>query len=124
MQEVITDKAQSAKGLLSQAIVSNGMVYTAGFVHLTPDGVLIDGSVADMTGQVLSNISEVLDAAGSSLSKVIKCTIYVTDMSYAVEFNEVYKSYFTSTPMPVREMVCVKELPLGAKIEMSIVAEA
>lgn len=122
MKEVKTDKAQSAKGLLSQALVSSGMIYTAGFIHLTPGGELVDGSVEEKFSQVMSNIKETLEAAGSELNKVVKATIYVTDMSIVSELNKHYVEYFDA-PMPVREAVCVKELPLGAEIEISVIAE-
>jgi 2-iminobutanoate/2-iminopropanoate deaminase len=120
-QAVQTDKAQSAKGLLSQAIIVNGFIYTAGFIHVTSDGEMVEGSVEDMFGQVMNNISEVLSTAGSNLDNIVKATIYVTDMKLLKEINQFYPTYF-SEPLPAREAVCVKELPLGAKIEMSVVA--
>lgn len=120
-QAVQTDKAQSAKGLLSQAIIANGFIYTAGFIHVKPNGQMVEGSVEEMFGQVMNNISEVLSAAGSNLDNIIKATIYVTDMKLLKEINQFYPTCF-SEPLPAREAVCVKELPLGAKIEMSVVA--
>lgn len=120
-KEVKTDKAQSAKGLLSQALIVGNMVYTAGFIHITPAGEMVEGSVGEMFTQVIKNIDEVLRAAGSELNNIVKATIYVTDMSMLKELNEYYVKYFED-PMPVREAVCVKELPLGAKIEISVIA--
>jgi len=120
-QEVKTDKAQSAKGLLSQAIVSNGLIFTAGFIHITADGKMVEGSTEDKLKQVMTNIKEVLKEAGAKMDDIIKATIYVTDMKILPEFNKLYVTYFKE-PYPVREAVCVKELPLGASIEISVIA--
>lgn len=121
-QKVQTDKAQSAEGLLSQAIVSGDLIFTAGFVHITAEGEMVEGSVKDMFSQVMNNIKETLVVAGSDLSKIIKATIYLTDMNMLGELNKEYVKYFDE-PMPAREAVCVEALPLGAKIEISVVAE-
>lgn len=119
--EVKTNNAQSAPGLLSQALIANGLIFTAGFIHLTPDGKLVDGSVEDRFKQVMKNIEEVLKEANTSLNDIVKVTIYVTDISILKDLNKLYVTYF-SEPYPVREAVCVKELPLGASIEISVVA--
>lgn len=121
-KEVIANDAQSAKGLLSQALISNGMVYTAGFIHLSPDGELVGETTEEKLHQVMQNIEHTLKAAGSELNKVIKATIYVTDMSIVPELNTYYVEYFDD-PMPVREAVQVSALPLGADIEISVIAE-
>lgn len=120
-QEIKTDKAQSAKGLLSQALVSGDFIFTAGFIHVTPDGKLVEGSTEDKLRQVMVNVEEVLKAAGASLDDVIKATIYVTDISILPDLNKLYVTYFKE-PFPVREAVCVMELPLGASIEISVIA--
>lgn len=122
MKEVVSKNAQSAKGLLSQGLISNNLIFTAGFIHMDENGKMIEGTVEEMVARIMKNIEEVLIEAGSSLNKVIKVTIYVTDMSILPELNKYYVTYFQE-PFPVREAVCVKELPLGAKIEMSVVAE-
>jgi len=121
-KEVVAENAQSAKRLLSQAIVSNGMVYTAGFIHMTPEGILVGDSVEAKLAQVMTNIKNVLHAAGSDLSDVVKAPIYVTDMSFVPELNKHYVTYF-DTPLPAREAVQVSALPLGADIEISVIAE-
>lgn len=120
-QEVKTDKAQSAKGLLSQVLISGGFIFTAGFIHVTPDGKLVEGTTEDKLRQVMTNIEEVLKAAGAELDDIIKTTIYVTDISMLPDLNKLYITYFKE-PFPVREAVCVKALPLGADIEISVVA--
>lgn len=121
-QEVKTDSAQSAKGLLSQALIVDGFIYTSGFIHLTPDGKLVVGSPEDKFRQVMKNIEEVLKAADADFNDVIKVTMYVTDIAILPELNKLYITYFTE-PYPVREAVCVKELPLEASIEISVVAK-
>ncbi len=121
-KEISTDNAQSAKGLLSQALISNGMIYTAGFIHLTPDGDLVGETTKEKLAQVMLNIKNTLEAADSSLGKVVKATIYVTDMGIVPELNKHYVTYFNN-PMPVREAVQVAALPLGAEIEISVIAE-
>ncbi len=105
----------------SQAIVANGFVFTQGVIHLTPEGALLDGSTEEQVHQIMRNLSAILKESGASLSDVVKSVIYLTDMSLYVMVNTVYASYF-SDPYPARETVCVKELPLGAKVEISMVA--
>jgi 2-iminobutanoate/2-iminopropanoate deaminase len=120
-KEIKTPKAQSAIGLLSQALEVSGFIFTSGFIHVTPEGEVVDGSTEDKFKQVMQNIEEVLRVAGADLNDVIKVTIYVTDMALLPDLNKLYVTYFKE-PLPVREAVCVKELPLGAKIEISVVA--
>jgi 2-iminobutanoate/2-iminopropanoate deaminase len=120
-ERVSTDNAPRADHILSQGIVSNGNIYVAGQVYSKPDGTIIDGSVEDKVDQIMSNISAILEAAGAGLDSVVKVVIYVTNMSQMPELNAVYPTYFKE-PYPVREAVCVKALPLGATIEISVVA--
>lgn len=120
-ENVSTDNAPKAPGLLSQAIVSNGSIYVAGQVHVTPDGKMVEGSTKEKVSQVMKNIEEILKAAGAGLNDIVKVVIYVTDMSQLPKLNEAYPTYFEE-PLPAREAVCVKELPLGATIEMSVIA--
>ena len=106
---------------ISPFVSKNGLVFTSGQVYLTPEGKLLDGSIVDQTHQVMKNLEKVLTEAGSSFENVVKSTVYVTDMSIYKEFNEVYSSYFDA-PYPAREVIGVLELPLGAKIEISMIA--
>lgn len=105
----------------SPVIAKNGFIFTSGQVYLTPDGNLLEGTIAEQTHQVMNNLKIILQKAGVSFRDVAKTTIYVTDMSLYGDINEVYASYFTE-PYPAREMVCVKELPLGARLEISMIA--
>ncbi len=106
---------------ISPFVSKNGFVFTSGQVCLTPEGKLLEGSTSDQSHQVMKNLENILAAAGTSFSNVVKTTIYVTDMSIYGELNEVYASYFDGE-YPAREVIGVKELPLGAKIEISMVA--
>jgi 2-iminobutanoate/2-iminopropanoate deaminase len=105
---------------LSPFVKKGNMIFTSGQVYLK-DGKLIEGSVKDQAHQVMTNLKNVLEKAGVTFNDVVKTTIYTTDMSIYGEINEIYASYFSGT-FPAREVIGVKELPLGAKIEISMVA--
>ena len=106
---------------LSPFIEINGLIFTSGQVYLTENGSLLEGNISEQTHQVMKNLEKVLKLAGSSFFDVVKTTIFVTDMSIYGEVNEVYASYFDGS-YPAREVIGVKELPLGAKIEISMIA--
>lgn len=120
-QQISTQDAPSAPAFLSQAIVSNGLIFVAGQIHSELDNSLVGETVEEKLAQIMKNISAILAAADASLDDVVKVTIYVTDMSFIPELNKAYPIYFKA-PFPAREAVCVKELPLGASIEISVVA--
>lgn len=86
------------------------------------DFKLIGENMKEKAKKVMSNIEAILKAAKISFNDVIKVTVFVTDMKEYGEFNDVYLTYFKE-PMPAREVVCVKELPLGASVEVSLIAE-
>ena len=111
----------SGKSPHSQAIIAGDFIFTQGSIYLTPKGELLEGTIEEQIHQIMRNLQAILDAAGVTFSQVVKTTIYVTDMSLYPKVNEVYGSYF-SDPYPARETVCVKELPLGAKVEISMIA--
>lgn len=119
-QQIKTDNTASAH-ILSQGIVSNGLIFLSGQVHATPDLKLVEGTTAEKVAQIMKNISTILEAAEATLNDIVKVVIYVTDMSIMPELNEVYPTYFEQ-PLPVREAICVSALPLGASIEFSIIA--
>lgn len=119
--KVETTAAPKAAGPYSQAVVQGNMVFTSGQIHLTPEGKLLEGTIEEQTHQVMKNLAAVLAAAGVSFADVVKTTIYVTNMSVYGKINEVYGSYMRD-PYPARETVCVVSLPLGAKVEISMVA--
>ncbi|MEO1289109.1 MAG: RidA family protein [Chloroflexota bacterium] len=121
-QIVNTEHAPAAVGPYSQAIIANGFVYTAGQIPLIPsEGKMIEGDIQIQTRQVLENLNAVLEAAGSSLSNVIKTTIFLDSMDDFAKVNEVYGEFFTDEP-PARSTVEVARLPLGALVEIEAVA--
>ena len=119
--EIATSKAPKALGPYSQAIATHNLIFTSGQIYLTTEGKLLEGTIEEQTHQVMKNIRAILEAAGVTFNDVVKTTIYVTDMSVYARVNEVYGSYFLR-PFPARETVCTQPLPLGANLEISMVA--
>ncbi len=119
-KQVVTDNKKSDH-ILSQGIVANGLVFVSGQIHANSELELVGDTVEEKIAQIMENIQVVLEAAGSKLDDIVKVIMYVTDMSVMPELNEVYPSYFNA-PYPAREAVCVKALPLGADIEISVIA--
>jgi len=105
----------------SQAIAANGFIFTAGIICQTPEGKLLEGTIEEQVHQIMKNLQAILEAGGVGFAEVVKTTIYVTDMALYKQVNEIYGSYL-SEPYPARETVCVKELPLGARVEISMIA--
>lgn len=121
-QKVVTANAPSpGASPHSQAIIAGNFVFTQGSIYLNPEGKLLDGTIEEQIHQIMKNLQAILEAARVSFSDVVKTTIYLTDLSLYGKVNEIYGSYF-SDPYPARETVCVKELPLGAKVEISMIA--
>lgn len=121
MKVVSTNKAPQAIGPYSQAIVANGMVFTSGQIALSPKGEIVCEDVQGQTRQVLTNLSEVLQEAGSSLEGVIKTTIFLASMDDFKAVNEVYAEFFKEHK-PARSTVAVKTLPLSVKVEIECIA--
>jgi 2-iminobutanoate/2-iminopropanoate deaminase len=121
MEFVQTNSAPQAIGPYSQAVKVNGMIYTSGQIALTPDGVMLEDDVKVQTHQVMKNLTEVLKAAGSDLSKVVKTTIFLDTMDNFATVNEIYASYF-GDHKPVRSTVAVQTLPKNALVEIDCVA--
>jgi 2-iminobutanoate/2-iminopropanoate deaminase len=119
---ISTMKAPAAIGPYSQAVYINGMLFISGQIALNPETSEIHGeTVAEQTKQVLSNIRNILEEAGYTLSDVAKTTCYLSDLSTFTEMNEVYATFFTSAP-PARATVEVSKLPRGAKVEIEAIA--
>ncbi len=117
-----TDKAPGAVGPYSQAIVANGMVFTAGQVPLVPGTrSLVEGGIQEQTRQALQNVKAVLEAAGTSLDNVVKTTVFLSDMNNFAAMNEVYATFFPNNP-PARSAVQVARLPLDAMVEIETIA--
>ena len=98
MEAIATDKAPAAIGPYSQAIKHCQLVFTAGQIALRADGTLVEGGIAEQTGQVIKNLSAVLEKSGSSLDKVVKTTVFLADMQDFAAMNEVYARHFTAKP--------------------------
>lgn len=122
-REVIqTELAPAAVGPYSQAIKTGNMVFTAGQIPLDPSTMkMVEGDIQAQTKQVMNNLSKVLEAAGTSFGNVVKSTIFLQRMSDFPAVNEIYAQYFTDLP-PARSTVAVAELPLGAEVEIEMVA--
>lgn len=119
-QQITTGDTKSAH-ILSQGIISNGLIFVSGQVHCNADLELVGETTSEKVAQIMKNIEAILEAADATLDSIVKVVIYVTDMAVMPELNEVYPTYF-GRPLPVREAVCVKALPLGASIEISVIA--
>ncbi|HEX5876664.1 MAG TPA: RidA family protein [Pyrinomonadaceae bacterium] len=121
-QRVQTDNAPAAIGPYSQAIKAGGFVFVSGQVGFDPKtGEFVPGGVAEQTEQVLKNVSAVLEAAGSSLDRVVKTTVFLADMKEFSAMNEVYAKFF-SDPPPARATVAAAGLPRDARVEIEVVA--
>lgn len=119
--EVATNAAPDAVGPYSQGIRTDELVFTAGQVGLEPaSGVLVEG-VEAQAERALRNLSAILDAAGTSMERVVKTTIFLTDIADFVTVNEVYARHF-SPPYPARTTVAVEALPKGALVEIEAIA--
>ena len=121
-QTISTDKAPGAVGPYSQAIVANGMVFTAGQIPLIPGTKsLVEGDIQAQTRQVFANLTAVLEAAGTSLDKTVKTTVFLKDLNDFTAMNETYATFFPSNP-PARSTVQVAKLPMDALVEIEVVA--
>ncbi|MBL6917027.1 MAG: RidA family protein [Balneolaceae bacterium] len=119
---VSTDQAPAAIGPYSQAVIYGGLVYCSGQIALDPVTMEIVGEDAETQAkQVMNNLGEVLSAAGSDFSKVIKCSIFLDSMDDFGVVNEVYGAFFTENP-PARETVAVQTLPKNVLVEISCIA--
>ena len=121
--EVInTEKAPKALGPYSQAIKANGFVFVSGQIPIVPaTGELSAGSITEQTTLVLTNLSEILKEAGSSLSNVVKTTVFLKDMNDFEEMNKTYAGFFTNNK-PARATVQVSRLPKDVSVEIECVA--
>ncbi|WP_461209279.1 RidA family protein [Desulfocurvus sp. DL9XJH121] len=125
MKEIVsTDAAPAAVGPYSQAVKAGGFVYVSGQLPVNPaTKQMVDGDIQAATAQALDNCKAVLAAAGSSMDKVVKVTVLMRDLADFAPMNEIYAGYFTSEA-PARAAFQVAALPLGAPIEIELVALA
>jgi len=119
---VSTDKAPKAIGPYSQAVRIEALVFTAGQIGLDPaSGELVGGGIETQTRQVLTNLKNVLEAAGSGLNYVVKTTVFLTDMNDFASMNTVYAEFFPENP-PARSTIGVTGLPKSGLVEIESVA--
>lgn len=119
---VATDKAPAAIGPYAQANIIGNLVITSGQIPIDPaTGNLVEGDIEVQTRQVFANLKAVLEAAGSSLDKIVKTTCFMDNMNDFAKMNEIYASFF-SGDYPSRSAVEVAKLPKGALIEIEVIA--
>jgi 2-iminobutanoate/2-iminopropanoate deaminase len=122
LKPIQTQDAPAAIGPYSQAILVNGMVFTAGQIPLDPVSMqIVEGDVAVQTEQVMKNLSAVLAAAGTSLQRVVKTTVFLRDMNDFVAMNEVYGRAF-GDHKPARSTVQAARLPRDVSVEIEVIA--
>ena len=122
MKKIATDQAPRAICPYSQAVVVGNLVYTSGQIAIDPTvGDIVATDVKGQTEQVMTNLGEVLKAAGSDYKKAVKTTCFLADIADFAAFNEVYGAYFTEKP--ARSCVAAKALPKGALVEVEVIAE-
>lgn len=122
MRTVSTDRAPAAIGPYSQAKICGNFVFTSGQIPADPKtGTIAERDITGQTRQVCENIKGLLEAAGTSIDKVVKTTCFLADIADFTDFNDVYKDYFTSSP--ARSCVAVKDIPKGCLVEIEVIAE-
>jgi len=124
MESIQTDRAPQAIGPYSQAIKANGFIFASGQIPLDPATMqIVEGGIEAQTERVLDNLKAVLEAADSSLDRVVKTTVYLADMNEFAAMNEIYANRFGATK-PARATVQVARLPRDVKVEIDVVALA
>jgi 2-iminobutanoate/2-iminopropanoate deaminase len=115
--------APAPVGPYSQAIAAGGFVFCAGQIPLDPaTGKLVEGPIDVQAERVLTNVKAVLEAAGSSLARVVKATVFLADLDDFGGMNAVYSRHFTSDPKPARTTIQAARLPAGARVEIEVIA--
>lgn len=122
MEYVATNNAPNAIGPYSQAVKANGMLFTSGQIAINPQTNDVDAkTIEEQTTQVCENLKAVVEAAGTTMDKVIKTVCFLADINDFAKFNEIYGTYFTSKP--ARSCVAVKDLPKGVLCEIELIAQ-
>ena len=122
MKVVSTEKAPAAIGPYSQARIAGGLVYTSGQIGLIPETGAVAEGLEAQAHQVFKNLTELLKAAGSDMSKVVKTTVFIKDMNDFAAINAIYAQYFAE-PYPARSCVEVARLPKDVLVECELIAE-
>lgn len=123
MKDIVsTDRGPKAIGPYSQAVKANGFVFVSGQIALDPaTQQLIEGDIQKQTERVLENLKGIVTASGSSMEKVVKCSVFLADMNEFAAMNEVYGRYFPVAP-PARSTVQVARLPRDVRVEIDVIA--
>lgn len=119
--QINTNNAPAAIGPYSQALTNGSLIFTSGQLPLAPGSKAMPDDIKAQATASLANVKAILEEAGSSLGKVLKTTVFLTDMKDFAAVNEVYSTFF-SQPYPARSCFAVKELPLGARVEIEVIA--
>lgn len=122
MKVVSTEKAPAAIGPYSQARIAGGLVYTSGQIGIIPETGAVAEGLEAQAHQVFKNLAELLKAAGSDMSKVVKTTVFIKDMNDFAAINAIYAQYFAE-PYPARSCVEVARLPKDVLVECELIAE-
>jgi 2-iminobutanoate/2-iminopropanoate deaminase len=122
IEPVSTDRGPKAIGPYSQAVKANGFVFLSGQIPLDPQTQqIVEGDIAAQTERVLENLKAIVEAAGSSIARVVKTTVFLADMKDFAAMNDVYSRYFLAHP-PARSTVEVARLPRDARVEIDVIA--
>ena len=124
MKKIInTENAPSPVGPYNQAVLANGFLFLSGQIAINPTTKqLVTDDIKKETRQVMTNILAVLQEAGANFTNVVKVSIFMSDMAYYNDINEVYAEYFDESQAPAREAVAVKTLPKNVNVEISVTA--
>ena len=119
---IYTNQAPEPIGPYSQAVKTGNLLFVSGQIPIDPaTGNVVNGSVKEETIQVMKNLAAILQVSGSNFNAIVKTTIFLSDMAFFAEVNEIYGSYFSGN-YPARETVAVKGLPKGVNVEISVIA--
>lgn len=122
MEYVATKNAPDAIGPYSQAVKVNGLLFTSGQIAINPETNSVEAkTIEEQTEQICKNLKAVIEAAGTTMDKVVKTVCFLADINDFAKFNEIYGTYFTSKP--ARSCVAVKDLPKGVLCEVEVIAE-
>ncbi|KAF2479062.1 Endoribonuclease L-PSP/chorismate mutase-like protein [Neohortaea acidophila] len=121
---VSPDVAMPVKDIFPHAVKAAGLVFVSGSIGMDKDGSIVPGGIQERTHQVIQNFKNVLEAAGSSLDKIVKLNVFIADMNDFSAMNEAYKQHFKAPNLPCRTCVAVKTLPFNTDVEMECTALA
>lgn len=122
-KEIVTTEAPKAVGPYSQGVVCGDFIFVSGQIPFTKEGKLVSEDIKEQTRQSLLNVESVLKACQSDKSKIVKTTIFLTDLTLFQKVNEIYANFFEGTVFPARSTIEVSKLPKDAKIEIEAIAK-